>query len=239
MQTTQKTPYDNCVIQSPEGETLSLCEKKRVQWYLDNDLADLVTEIPLTIRLRFQPKIKGDISALDTVPKKNVCALCQTKHQLTRHHIVPRKIRQHLPEAYKSHNCHDLVLLCHDCHKKVEQAIKPWQEGVERQYGVRHWRSRVVPDEKVQAIKCAKALYEHGGNIPPQRKAELLDRVAAFLEKSPSAKAIEELSGLRPVAYRLKNNWKTVIENLDKRRLHQLLDAYRVRFEDLKKKIKD
>jgi hypothetical protein len=41
---------------SPEGVGLATCGLKKVRWYLDRDLAELVSEDPPVIRLKFTPK---------------------------------------------------------------------------------------------------------------------------------------------------------------------------------------
>uniref|UniRef100_A0A0G4I5E9 3'-5' exonuclease domain-containing protein n=1 Tax=Chromera velia CCMP2878 TaxID=1169474 RepID=A0A0G4I5E9_9ALVE len=51
----KKQVYENCELLAPDGTLLSHCDSKKVQWYLDKGLADLETEKPLRIRLRFEP----------------------------------------------------------------------------------------------------------------------------------------------------------------------------------------
>jgi len=48
--------YENCRILSPEGVGLATCGLKKVRWYLERDLAELVSEDPAVIRLKFTPK---------------------------------------------------------------------------------------------------------------------------------------------------------------------------------------
>lgn len=48
--------YENCRIVSPEGVGLATCGLKKVRWYLDRDLAELLSEDPTVIRLKFTPK---------------------------------------------------------------------------------------------------------------------------------------------------------------------------------------
>jgi len=60
----KKPIYENCQILAPDGEILCKCDRKKVEWYLDRDLADLVKEDPLTARLKFEPSGRG-ITAFD------------------------------------------------------------------------------------------------------------------------------------------------------------------------------
>jgi hypothetical protein len=56
----RKTPlYDNCIIESPEGEFLCACDKKKIEWYLKRKLAILIKQDPITIKLTFTPSGKG------------------------------------------------------------------------------------------------------------------------------------------------------------------------------------
>ena len=129
----QKHLYGNCVMLSPEGQTLCLCNQKKINWYLSRNLAVLEQENPPVIRLKFVPKGNGKADhPYYITEKKNICVCCGTKGTsgyhanrlityLTKHHCVPRCFRKHFPKEYKSHNCHDVVLLCAPCHVKYEE----------------------------------------------------------------------------------------------------------------------
>ena len=45
-----------CSPQAPDGTLLCTCSEKKVQWYLERELADLVAEEPITARLKFEPR---------------------------------------------------------------------------------------------------------------------------------------------------------------------------------------
>lgn len=44
------------VSQAPDGGLLCTCSEKKVQWYLERELAELVSEEPLSARLKFEPR---------------------------------------------------------------------------------------------------------------------------------------------------------------------------------------
>jgi hypothetical protein len=48
--------YDNCRMLAATGELLCYCDARKLQWYLDKGLAELVVEEPPTIRLLFEHK---------------------------------------------------------------------------------------------------------------------------------------------------------------------------------------
>jgi hypothetical protein len=51
----KKAVYEGCKMVAPDGEVLSNCDSKKIKWYLDRDLAEVISENPLTIRLKFEP----------------------------------------------------------------------------------------------------------------------------------------------------------------------------------------
>jgi len=48
--------YDNCRMLSTTGDLLCYCDARKLHWYLDKGLAELVLEDPPTIRLLFEHK---------------------------------------------------------------------------------------------------------------------------------------------------------------------------------------
>ncbi|CAN6457551.1 unnamed protein product [Victoria cruziana] len=48
--------YHNCRIYASDGRLLCYCDKKKLEWYLDRNLAKLVEDDPPAIMLRFEPK---------------------------------------------------------------------------------------------------------------------------------------------------------------------------------------
>ena len=45
--------------QAPDDAVLCTCSAKKVRWYVERELADVVQEEPLTARLRFEPRGRG------------------------------------------------------------------------------------------------------------------------------------------------------------------------------------
>jgi len=54
----RQTPlYDNCVLQAPDGQTISMIPLKKMNWYLNRGLANSVeVEGKKIIRLLFEPQ---------------------------------------------------------------------------------------------------------------------------------------------------------------------------------------
>jgi hypothetical protein len=98
-----------------------LCHDKKATWYLNRNLAKIISKIPFSIKLNFKPNGLGHSNKeYGIMEMDNMCVVCGTSEFLTRHHIVPFCYRQHFELAYKSRNHHDILPLCFECHKKYE-----------------------------------------------------------------------------------------------------------------------
>lgn len=121
--TSTKPIYENCLILAPDDEPLCRCDKKKIDWYLSRNLAEVLQEDPAIIRLTFQPNGRGvsagkgdpqvdNLYYVDYKPgKRNQCVVCGAEENYMRFHIVPSKYRCFFPEKYKAHRSHDILLL--------------------------------------------------------------------------------------------------------------------------------
>lgn len=118
---TRKTPlYDNCMLQAPDGEPLSSCNYKKVQWYVDKGLGRIVSrdDEPLAVQLNFEPSNRPVLdSQYYTQNKDNLCVVCSSTRSLVRKNVVPHEYRKYFPEIMKNHISHDILLLCLHCHQ--------------------------------------------------------------------------------------------------------------------------
>ena len=114
--------YGNSQVFSPDGELMFRCLEKRAKWYLERDLATIINDNPLSIKLNFIPKGKGESIDILKTERKNKCVVCgiEDLNILTRHHLVPFIYRQHFPDIRKKHSCVFVVPVCVDCHYKYE-----------------------------------------------------------------------------------------------------------------------
>jgi hypothetical protein len=51
----KKQVYENCKMVAPDGEILSNCDFKKANWYVERELAEVISNDPYTIKLRFEP----------------------------------------------------------------------------------------------------------------------------------------------------------------------------------------
>lgn len=126
MSKSSKRLYGNCKVLNKNNELIFRCDEKKIDWYINRNLAELVAEDPKTIRLLFDTKGPGNKDrSFYLEDKKNICVVCGTDQNLNKHHIVPISIRKHFPSKIKKHDCYDVVLLCITCHDLYEQEYVP------------------------------------------------------------------------------------------------------------------
>ncbi len=75
--------------------------------------------------------------------KRNICVACGKSGYHIRHYIVPFAYRTLLPDKYKSHMSHDIVILCPNCHLDCERLTKRRMTDMENKLRM-----------KVTSIKC-------------------------------------------------------------------------------------
>lgn len=177
--------YDNCLVRNTDGEMMFYCATKRANWYLDRNLAIKLNDDPLEVQLTFEPKGKGHLGDdFYLQPKKNICIVCGTSENLTRHHIVPMAFRRYMDLSVKNHDCYDVVLLCVECHERYEVEAHKLKTILAKEYdapvhGVYMNKDAFVAAERVN--KDARTLLKHSDKIPAERKEFLLNRIKTSL----------------------------------------------------------
>jgi hypothetical protein len=179
------------------------CNEDRANWYLDRNLARLVSEADgvITIQFTFTPKGNGHHGdEFFLAPQENKCVVCgsATLEDLTRHHIVPHNYRRWLPEEVKSRNHHDIVLLCFKCHREYESYAWQLKMEIANKYGVAlNGCGDVIDHAMNRAKKAASAIAIHRDKMPQDAVCAKLTEIANFLGHDPSEREIEELSVAR------------------------------------------
>ena len=181
--------YYNALMLSAEGKPLSTINGKRVNWYLRRNLAVEVTPpegYPRCIQLNFEANVKRNPQSYEIAIIKNQCVICGAETNLTLHHVVPHVIRKLFPVSEKGRSRQWCVLLCIDCHEKVEaitQAVykQDYPNGVflakeKSSYTLRYLKSinmldRLEPDKYARMM--AEIGYKTEADIPsPATKEE-------------------------------------------------------------------
>lgn len=215
---------------SPDGQTLCLCDQKKIDWYLSRNLAVLVN--PKTIQLTFVPKGNGKADyPYYTSEKKNICVCCSSYFELTKHHCVPKCFRKYFPKEYKSHSCHDVVLLCEVCHVKYEEFAQQLKQKLINEYCVK--KIPLKNNELHKAISDSNALLNCDKfKIPLQRIQILEQRVKDYLKKDiiteDDLKSILVQDSKVPVY----NFGKTIVEKIE---VPEFIIMWRRHFVDIMK----
>ena len=205
----KKPLYDNCCLLAPDGSLLSMIPRKRMLWYLSNNLAEEIEGLDRpTISLNFEPK--GRNSGDDDYfveAKANQCVCCGEKEYLTRHYIVPFSFRQHFPMEYKSHSSHDIVVLCANCGITAARSTQQLRQVlVLRYFGYRKDVRDLLCNKKGyvdsalnEAKKAASALLKSGSKMPQKRKLILVQRILTAIPHVDIENLQEELPDIATI----------------------------------------
>ncbi|XP_038887745.1 protein RRP6-like 3 [Benincasa hispida] len=193
-----KSPvYHNCRIYANDGRLLCYCDRRKLEWYLRRELAELIADDPPAIKLLFEPKGRPEDEGNDFYiqSKKNICVGCGEGNHYLRYRIIPSCYRIHFPEHLKSHRSHDIVLLCVDCHEAAHAAAEKHKRELAAEFGIPLFVRRVVDtkeafdmaepsdsgtdvqEEGVSPLElrtAAMALLRHGPRMPSKRQEELM-----------------------------------------------------------------
>lgn len=166
--------YGTWRVLAPDGELLFLALEKRVNWYLSRNLAEKINDN--TIRLTFEPKSRSNSKDNYIITEKlNKCVVCgdETLLKLTKHHIVPAEYRKLFPEILKSRNCHDIVVICRDCHDVYEKThAKQLRILLEERYN----SPLLIVDDIQRSLGVAKILLSYGKFMPKERHDYLINK---------------------------------------------------------------
>jgi hypothetical protein len=161
--------YGNFKVQSPDGILMFRCDEKKVNWYIKRNLAEFVDDS--TIRLIFIPKGLGNHNKeFGLSQMKNHCVVCNTQNYLTRHHVVPFCYRRYFPLELKSHNFHDVLLMCVSCHDSYERRADELKRKVSEKYEAPINGEIIKNNDLVKYSKISTTLlYKDVSSIPKSR----------------------------------------------------------------------
>jgi hypothetical protein len=187
--------YGNCLVYSPEGHLMFRCDQKKANWYLNRNLADVVQNEPLTIKLNFVPRGFGNHDKpFGLSEMRNTCVNCGTEDFLTRHHVVPICYRKHFPLSLKSHNFHDVLSMCMDCHEKYERKADTLKRELADKYKAPINGICIDNRNLLKAIKNCNTLLRGTENIPDERIHEIKNEIRNFLGRDFIQSDIIEIS---------------------------------------------
>ncbi len=197
----QEQIYGNCSVLHPDGTLMFRCDVDRINWYLDRDLAEVVSENPTVIRLTFWPRGKGHMGEPFYLSKKdNRCVVCGATEYLTRHHAVPHCYRRYFPEHLKSRSSHDVLPVCVACHEEYEKEAHNLKKEIAAKYNLPINGGGRVDDQPAREYSAARgaanALLKYSDVIPADKQLVLRARITSYLKKEPTDKDIEWLANI-------------------------------------------
>lgn len=202
-----KSPmYDNIRMLDPDGRDVRSISTKKARWYVNKQLAEWTT--PSSIQLLFEPRGRDSNDTYAVTPKRNICVACGSSDHIMRHYVVPYAYRSLLPEKYKSHQSHDIVILCPKCHLYCEQSYREQMNELEED--LRTDPSTAVVDQvdphKQHVRSAALALLRWKEKLPENRIEEYDTVVRDHLGViSNQALSEEQLQQAIDVEYRVPN----------------------------------
>ncbi len=121
--------FQTFLVRNTKGEPILRCNEDKARFYLRKGYAVEVEPGVLqytdeATEKRLGELYLGDFSKFFLAVKNDRCVVCGQGHGLTRHHVVPQRVKPQVPPPYRS--CLSNVLfVCLACHDKYERAPEP------------------------------------------------------------------------------------------------------------------
>jgi hypothetical protein len=162
-------------VHSQDGRFLSHTSKKRANWYLKRNLAEII-EGSENIRLCFVEKefILDYNNFRESY--QDYCVCCGIKENLTKHHVVPQQYFPYLPVEFKEFNHHDLLTMCRTCHNEYEDKATELRDRIYSDFVPLYYR-RLVRD--IHLIRNLKYKRDYKKNDP----IKIGNKINKILEK--------------------------------------------------------
>jgi len=176
----RKSPlYHNCMLQAPDGQILCTCDIKKAEWYVKKGIGEIISDDPLTVRLKFEPsgRPEGKAGEYYLSVKPNICVVCGAEESYLRKNVVPHEYRRYFPAVMKDHQSHDVLLMCVQCHQisNLHDASLRAQLALECQAPIGTENDVKLRDNfDLKRVKSAgRALKNSKNNLPQSRRDEL------------------------------------------------------------------
>jgi hypothetical protein len=173
--------YGNWQVKSPDGILMFRCDEKKAMWYVNRDLGEIIHNNPKIVKLKFQPNGLGNHhKKYGLVEMQNKCVVCGTDEYLTRHHVVPHCYRKFFPMEIKSHNFHDVLSLCIDCHEKYERKATNFKSQIAEIYDAPINGDLLDNKEFLRVRKLASCLLNNSEKMPKKRVFEVKNEIKKY-----------------------------------------------------------
>ena len=208
--------YGNWQVQSPDGILMFRCDEKKAMWYVKRSLGDIINNDPKIVKLNFKPNGLGNHKRnYGLTEMLNICVVCGTGEFLTRHHVVPHCYRKYFPLEIKSHNFHDVLSVCVDCHDKYERKADDYKYQLSLVYQAPINGEPIDNKEIIRARKLANSLINFENVMPKNRKIEIKNQIKEILGiKKLHKSRLDKLLNLE-VKYSNKTHGEIVVSKLN------------------------
>lgn len=182
---------ENWEVYHPNGTHMFTCGERKASWYLERDLA--VRTADGKIMLTFEPKGSGfeNNEIFGKSVREAICVVTGVENGLQRHHIVPYCYRTYFPEAYKSKNHHDVVLINHEEHGEYEREATKYKDVIAEMYGVKTisefnmeytFKLREIGKPNAILLNTIHSLFKTYGKVSHETKLEKLRIIAEAID---------------------------------------------------------
>lgn len=172
--------YGNWRVMSPDGILMFRCDEKKAMWYVNRDLGEITQE--LEVKLKFKPNGLGNHQKNYGLNEmSNICVVCGTDEFLTRHHVVPYCYRKYFPLEIKSHNFHDVLSLCVDCHEDYEVKAREYKNELAISYNAPLNGDIFIDKDIIRAKRLASSLVNFKQYMPKDRITEIKNEIKRIL----------------------------------------------------------
>ena len=189
-----KTIYDNCAIYAPDGQFLARCSEDRIQWYLDRNLATVVSENPTCVRLLFEPSGRDGATEIYNVStRKNECVVCAFVGELQRHHVIPYSFSRYLPRICVNYNSHDILAMCEPCHHKYERASDAKRLELAKRYNIDP-TNLMVEQKRIHKLASLCQSFDF---VPEEHREKVFGLIQATAKSPMSLEEIRSYASLK------------------------------------------
>ena len=160
---------------SIEDEFLAHVDIKRMNWYLDRDLAVIVNEKDFKLTFKSKATKRDTNTEYYKLELENKCVVCGTEEELTKHHVVPTQYRKYLPMEYKSKSSFDVLCICLDCHHEYEIIADMLKLELLVKYDLENHQKDIT---KLKSYW--NTLENHSEHIPADRRDEMIEYLETY-----------------------------------------------------------
>tara|TARA_R110000796_G_scaffold250514_1_gene379582 strand:- start:3335 stop:4030 length:696 start_codon:yes stop_codon:yes gene_type:complete len=163
--------YGNHKMLSIDDKFLSHVDTKRMNWYLDRDLAVMIND--KDFKLTFKSKGDAERGKYYKLELESRCVVCGSDENLTKHHVVPLQYRKYFPIEYKSKSSFDVLCLCANCHNEYELYADKLKSELLAKYNLTNHNKKLI-----KAKTFHHTLNHHSEHISDDRRGKMVE----FLE---------------------------------------------------------